>query len=79
MADRFPGVEVIRLPVNHRSTPQVVDTGRHVLRPAGIPVDVDARRDDGIATRIQTDGDRILFGSSNGTVRVVEIATGRVA
>ena len=29
---RFPGVEIIRLPVNHRSTPQIVDAGVHVLR-----------------------------------------------
>ncbi len=28
---RFPGVEVIRLPVNHRSTPQIVTAGVHVL------------------------------------------------
>ncbi|HWL41697.1 MAG TPA: ATP-dependent DNA helicase UvrD2 [Ilumatobacter sp.] len=27
----FPGIEVIRLPANHRSTPQVVDAGAHVL------------------------------------------------
>ena len=29
--DRFPGVEVVRLPVNHRCTPQIVDAGVHVL------------------------------------------------
>jgi len=28
---RFPGIEVVRLPVNHRSTPQVVAAGVHVL------------------------------------------------
>jgi len=28
---RFPGVEVIRLPVNHRCTPQIVAAGVHVL------------------------------------------------
>ncbi len=28
---RFPGVEIIRLPVNHRSTPQIVAAGVHVL------------------------------------------------
>ena len=28
VADRFPGIEVIRLPVNHRCTPQVVQIGR---------------------------------------------------
>lgn len=29
--DRFPGVEILRLPVNHRCTPQIVDAGVHVL------------------------------------------------
>ena len=28
---RFPGVEVVRLPANHRCTPQIVDAGVHVL------------------------------------------------
>jgi DNA helicase-2/ATP-dependent DNA helicase PcrA len=28
---RFPGIEVIRLPVNHRCTPQIVTAGVHVL------------------------------------------------
>ena len=28
---RFPGIEVIRLPVNHRCTPQIVAAGVHVL------------------------------------------------
>ena len=28
---RFPGIEIIRLPVNHRSTPQIVAAGVHVL------------------------------------------------
>lgn len=27
----FPGVEIVRLPVNYRSTPQIVDFGAHVL------------------------------------------------
>jgi DNA helicase II / ATP-dependent DNA helicase PcrA len=31
VADRFPGIEVIRLGTNHRCTPQVVDAGVHVL------------------------------------------------
>jgi len=31
VADRFPGIEVIRLATNHRCTPQVVDAGTHVL------------------------------------------------
>jgi DNA helicase II / ATP-dependent DNA helicase PcrA len=41
VADRFPGIEIVRLPVNHRSTPQVVDAGLHVLRRAtdAVPMD----------------------------------------
>lgn len=31
----LPGVEIVRLPANHRCTPQVVDAGMHVLRAAG--------------------------------------------
>lgn len=33
--ERFPGVEVIRLPVNHRCTPQIVAAGRTVLTGRG--------------------------------------------
>ncbi len=57
VAERFPGVEVIRLPVNHRSTPQVVDTGRHVLAHAGVDTDIDARRADGLVTSIERHDD----------------------
>jgi DNA helicase II / ATP-dependent DNA helicase PcrA len=31
VADRFPGIEIVRLRTNHRCTPQVVDAGVHVL------------------------------------------------
>ena len=44
---RFPGVEIIRLPSNHRCTPQVVEFGRHVLAQSGQPVDVVSTRPDG--------------------------------
>ena len=47
VADRFPGVEVIRLPVNHRSTPQVVDAGRFVLESAEVGTTVESARTDG--------------------------------
>jgi len=44
---RFPGVEVIRLPVNHRCTPQIVSTGAHVLDAGGQPTEIHSARDDG--------------------------------
>jgi DNA helicase-2/ATP-dependent DNA helicase PcrA len=44
---RFPGVEVIRLPVNHRCTPQIVSVGAHVLNAGGQPTDIRSGRDDG--------------------------------
>lgn len=48
VSDRFPGIEVIRLGINHRCTPQVVATGSHVLRTGDIePTAVDSSRPDG--------------------------------
>ncbi|MED5569808.1 MAG: 3'-5' exonuclease, partial [Actinomycetota bacterium] len=45
--DRFPGVEVIRLPVNHRCTPQIVSAGVHVLSHAQLPADLRSSQPDG--------------------------------
>ncbi len=44
---RFPGVEIIRLPVNHRSTPQVVSAGVHVLTVTAQPSPLVSNRADG--------------------------------
>ncbi len=44
---RFPGVEVVRLPVNHRSTPQVVAAGVHVLTATEQPSPLVSNRADG--------------------------------
>jgi DNA helicase-2/ATP-dependent DNA helicase PcrA len=44
---RFPGIEVIRLPVNHRSTPQIVAAGVHILAATGQPSDLVSDRADG--------------------------------
>lgn len=43
---RFAGVEVVRLPVNHRCTPQIVRAGSHVLQAGDQPTDVRSARDD---------------------------------
>ncbi len=47
VADHFPGVDVIRLPSNHRSTPQIVAAGGHVLATSGQPAGIDSPRPDG--------------------------------
>jgi DNA helicase-2/ATP-dependent DNA helicase PcrA len=44
---RFPGIEVIRLPVNHRCTPQIVSAGAHVLSEGDQPSKVRSARSDG--------------------------------
>jgi DNA helicase-2/ATP-dependent DNA helicase PcrA len=44
---RFPGVEVIRLPVNHRCTPQIVAAGVHVLTVTEQPSPLVSNRGDG--------------------------------
>jgi DNA helicase-2/ATP-dependent DNA helicase PcrA len=45
--NRFAGVEVIRLPVNHRSTPQIVAAGTHVLERSRQPAALASGRSDG--------------------------------
>lgn len=47
VADRFPGIEVVRLPVNHRCTPQIVDIGARALRAGDHETDVRSARPDG--------------------------------
>ncbi|MGB0113448.1 MAG: ATP-dependent DNA helicase UvrD2 [Ilumatobacteraceae bacterium] len=44
---RFPGVEIVRLPVNHRSTPQIVAAGVHVLDVSDQPAALVSDRGDG--------------------------------
>jgi DNA helicase II / ATP-dependent DNA helicase PcrA len=44
---RFPGVEVVRLPVNHRCTPQIVAAGVHVLTTTDQPSPLVSNRADG--------------------------------
>ena len=57
VSDRFPGIEIVRLPVNHRSTPQIVDAAAHSLRSNDQDTDVVSARPDGpvVATRSHDD------------------------
>ncbi len=48
VSDHFPGVEVIRLPMNHRCTPQIVDAGAHALRAGDQAGDIESARPDGV-------------------------------
>ncbi len=52
IADRMPGIEVIVLPANHRSTPQIVAAGAAVLHAGGLPRAASSSRVDGPAVRI---------------------------
>jgi DNA helicase II / ATP-dependent DNA helicase PcrA len=54
---RFPGVEVVRLPVNHRCTPQIVAAGSHVLALSEQPADLCSARSDGTVVRIAAHDD----------------------
>jgi DNA helicase-2/ATP-dependent DNA helicase PcrA len=54
---RFSGVEVIRLPVNHRSTPQIVAAGTHVLAHSRQPAALVSGRSDGDAVEVHRSAD----------------------
>jgi DNA helicase-2/ATP-dependent DNA helicase PcrA len=80
---RFPGVEVIRLPVNHRSTPQVVAAGVHVLATSGQPSALRSDRADGRTVEVvdaADEGDeaqrvaRLVVASDPHLVRTGEVA-----
>jgi DNA helicase-2/ATP-dependent DNA helicase PcrA len=57
VASRFPGIEIVRLPVNHRCTPQVVDAGVHALRADGQGAALRSARDDGPVVRVLAHAD----------------------
>ena len=57
VADHFPGIEVIRLPANHRSTPQIVAAGSHVLTAGGQGAELSASRPDGAAPVVEAHDD----------------------
>jgi DNA helicase-2/ATP-dependent DNA helicase PcrA len=52
VADRFPGIEIVRLPVNHRCTPQIVEIGARALRSGGHEADIASARPDGALVTI---------------------------
>jgi DNA helicase II / ATP-dependent DNA helicase PcrA len=53
VSDRLPGIEIVRLPANHRCTPQVLDAGLHVLGVGHVsPTASRAVRPDGSGVRV---------------------------
>ena len=68
---RFPGIEVVRLPVNHRSTPQVVEAGVHVLTRSDQRADLQSARPDGVVVRITAHDDE--HAESNGVARTITL------
>lgn len=80
---RFPGIEVIRLPVNHRSTPQIVAAGVHVLTATDQPSPLRSNRGDGPpAERLTADDEtdearritQFVLGCDPNLIRSGEIA-----
>ncbi len=57
VAEQFPGIEIIRLPVNHRCTPQVVEAGAFVLHADGQHTDIRSARPDGPAVTVSAHED----------------------
>jgi DNA helicase-2/ATP-dependent DNA helicase PcrA len=55
--ERFPGVEVVRLPVNHRCTPQIVDAGGFVLAADAPRSDLRSSRPDGRVVEVAAHDD----------------------
>ena len=55
VAERFPGVEIVRLQTNHRCSPQVVDIGRQIITSASMTATaLQSGRPDGPAVRVVT-------------------------
>jgi DNA helicase-2/ATP-dependent DNA helicase PcrA len=57
VAERFPGVEIVRLHTNHRCTPQIVDVGVHVLAVGQQRAALVSGRGDGPDVRVVTCAD----------------------
>ncbi|MGI9054080.1 MAG: UvrD-helicase domain-containing protein [Ilumatobacteraceae bacterium] len=83
IAERLHGVEVINLPTNHRSTPQVVAAGRHVLRSGGTTISAVSSRPDGAVVRLVAADDELheasLVAAFMRSTDPTEIRAGNVA
>jgi DNA helicase-2/ATP-dependent DNA helicase PcrA len=66
---RFPGIEVVRLPVNHRCTPQIVDAGVHVLGSDSSVADLRSARSDGATVEVVSHDDE--RAESTGVARAI--------
>jgi ATP-dependent DNA helicase UvrD/PcrA len=83
IGERMPGIEIIRLPTNHRSTPQIVAAGAHVLRTSAHEMDVRSSRPDGDGVSLVATDDetveaaqvaRLLRGFDPDLVRLGQVA-----
>ncbi len=83
VADRLPGIEIVHLPVNHRSRPQIVNAAVAVLRADGQDSEAVSNRADGPAVRIvgadDEDHEAALVARLVRTFDPVAIRTGAVA
>jgi len=80
---RFPGIEIVRLPVNHRCTPQIVAAGVHVLRAGDQPAALRSNRADGAVVELvaaaDEDGEAERIASIIRTLDPDLVRTGEVA
>jgi DNA helicase-2/ATP-dependent DNA helicase PcrA len=83
VASRFPGIEVVNLPVNHRCTPQIVAAGAAVLRAAEQPRHAVSARADGPPVRVlpadDEDHEAALVAAYIRSLDPHDVRTGQVA